>query len=328
MALVRSASPEIFAGVPPGVDPVAHIRAASPLPVHAEELIDAAVTRQALARLSVWDDIVNVLKLTYPIADWLGTMEIKWQKLGRAGGAKRTMLPDPGQIRGEDQKPGMGLDGVPVFCTWDDFTIHQRLLHAWARQGQQLDTTMVEQATRNVNESFEDLILYGASDILDSPFPVYGLLNAPSAVPTTFPKWTGSSVTGGDILKNIIAFVKLAQGQHHYGPFRVYISTFYGNILAEDYKEFGTISILARLLENKNIGAIVQADLLPEDSVVLLDPVSTVIDVAIGQSPIALNWQTGPTALSVENFLVLGVAVPRIKVDSVGQGGIVVATGI
>jgi hypothetical protein len=103
----------VLSGVPGNIpDPIAYIRANSPMPFHAEETIEQAITEVALDDLVLVDDL-DRQGLTTPLPNWLGHMDIKWQKRSRVGNPVASLVPDV-TMRREDAKFDLKLDGLPV----------------------------------------------------------------------------------------------------------------------------------------------------------------------------------------------------------------------
>jgi len=175
---------------------IPELRALSPLEENAQRLVDKAVVKVGLERLIVAADVLGK-GLIYPVPDPLSVMEIQWEQISKTGGAQRTMAPD---ARGENQLPDRKILQLPVYLTTDDFSINIRTLKMSERIGTPLDTTLVEDATRRVNESIEDALINGAGDVQVTKGPphtgsmtVPGLINAPNVNKFKF----GSSLTSG-----------------------------------------------------------------------------------------------------------------------------------
>ena len=115
------------------------MRAASPLPRDAQMLIDQAVIRTGLDRLSIVQDLLAE-GLTYPLPNPLSVTEIYWESISKTGGAFRTMSPE---ARGEYQLPARTPYRIPVYLTMDDFSLNIRTLLMSRRVGAPLDTTRV-----------------------------------------------------------------------------------------------------------------------------------------------------------------------------------------
>lgn len=297
------------------------IRAAAPLPRHAEEVLDAAVVGVGRQRLVLVDDLLNA-GLIYRLDNFMSVMQLTYQRTGEVGYAQRTMIPS---ARGERQMPDREYASLPIYLTWDDFSFGIRTLLEAERVGAPLDTTLVEQATRRVNEAFEDQAFNGAGIQING-------LTAPGALtnPVNTSNFTGSEAwdnaghTGEEIVSDILAMQDVSVADNYYGPWNVYIPRGYGSKMAQDYKAASDSTILQRALEIPGINAIKVADYLPANTVLMVQMTSNVVDVVLGQTPTQVSWTDGPGWNRF--WCVLGCLIVRWKADSNGGVGYVVGT--
>lgn len=299
---------------------VSAFRAATPLPKRTQEVIDQAVGRVGRQRLVIVDDLIKA-GLTVPMANWLSIPTLTSHELGEAGAAKQSMVPGG---RGERQIMQWTPYTIPIYCTWDDFQFDVREMMAAERVGQPLDTIHVEQATRNVNLSIEDAAINGGPTIGGSAVP--GLLNSNLTYNyASNEAWDVSAHDGSDILADVEGMINVAQAQKFFGPYNLYVPTTYGIKLLDDFKTYGTVSILNRLKEidtGQGPLNIKTVDRLPANKTLLVQMTSDVVDVIVGQQPIPVSWQPEPGWLY--NFVVLACVVTRVKTNAEGNTGIVV----
>lgn len=313
-ALLRAASQAGELSIPA-------LRSLSPLSDKAQVLVDKAVVEVGLQRLVITADLMAA-GLTYPLTDPLSVTQVEWETIGKTGGAQRTMSPS---ARGENQLPNQMLSRVPIYLTTDDFHLGIRTLKMSQRVGQPLDTTLVQQATRRVNEALEDATINGAGFKV-AGYEAYGLLNAPNAnTHTISTAWT--SATGAEIHADVMAMIGKLQADLKYGPYNLYVGTAYGNALTFDYKANGDKSVIARLREIEAGGRPLQikvADQLPATTVVLLQMTSDVVEIINGQPPTVIPWT------SLDGFtlywLVMAIMVPRVRTDYDGNSGICIGS--
>lgn len=292
-------------------------RAAAPLPIDAQRQIDNAVIRVGMERLTIVQDLINA-GLVYPLPNWLGVQTVYNEKTGRAGNARRSMVP---KTRGE--RFVLDREGVtiPVYATTSDYSFDIRSLMAAQRAGAPLETSHTEAAVRAVNEAFEDQAINGlgfnvdgntADGFLTNPVNTFGYVDNQS--------WTNTNHSGEDILADVLGMIEDAQDDFYYGPYNLYIPKAYWMKLMTDYKSATSGTILERL---QMPGLTIKvADMLPADRTILVQMTSNVVDVIVGQVPTALSWEDGP---GLERFfLILGCAIVRIKSDYAGRAGIVV----
>jgi hypothetical protein len=327
------------AGTPPalrllveGKLTVAQFRAMRPLPENAQKLIDDSVIRVGLDRLQVTADILQA-GLTYDIGQsFWGVTQLQWDMQSEAGGAKRTMEP---RARGENFIVDRTPTTIPVYLTWDTFELGIRTLAASQRGGGlPLDTTLIEQATRRVNEAIEDATINGIpTPVFGST--VYGLLNAPNANTYAYAggtAWDNVAKTGQQILNDVLAMVALAVADKHYGPYNLYIPTAYDIALNKNWSDGVTtfpITVRQRLEQMMFGGRALQvkvADQLPANRTVLVQMTKDVLDIVTGQEPTVISWdQDGGLGM---NWIVLACMIPRVKTTYTSQSGIVVGNTV
>ncbi len=304
----------------------AEMRAATPLTDEAQRTIDNSVVKVGTQRLTVTSDLM-ALGLTYPLTNPLSVLEIQWDSIGETGGAQRTMTPS---ARGQNQLPARTQRRLPVYLTTDDFFLGIRTLRASERTGMPLDTALIEQATRRVNEAIEDSVINGATleggtalQVAGNTVP--GLLNAPNVNQYTIAvPW--STATGDQILTDTLNMIGALQADKKYGPYLMYVGTAIGNSLNKDFKAGTSGSTLQRLQAVSNgtggLLSIKTADMMPTDTVVMFQATSDVIDLVVGQAPTVVPW-TSPDGFTLY-WMVMGIVIPRVRSDYNNASGIVV----
>lgn len=302
---------------------IASLRSLSPLSDKAQVLVDRAVVSVGLQRLIVAADVMAA-GLTYPLTDPLSVTQLEWEAISKTGGAQRTMNPS---ARGEFQLPNRSINRLPIYLTTDDFSLGIRTLKMSQRVGQPLDTTLVEQATRRVNEAIEDAMINGAGLVVGG-YGSPGILNAPNAnVYDITANWNVGTTTGDMMRVDVMNMIGLLQTDLKFGPYNLYIGTAYGNALTADFKANGDKSILARLQEIQAGGRGLQikvADQMPATTVALVQMTSDTVEMVVGQPPTVIPWT------SLDGFtlfwLVMAIMVPRVRSDYDGNSGIVVGS--
>lgn len=300
---------------------IAELRDLSPMPDDAQKLIDDAVIGVALERLVVFADVMAA-GLVFPISEPLSVLDVQWEQISKSGGAQRTMNPG---ARGESQLVDRSIKNIPIYVTADDFSLNVRSVLASARNGTPLDLTMVEQATRRVNEALEDAIINGA-DVQVGSNTTPGILGAPNVNTQAYvdnEAWTVVGHSGDDILADVLNMFDQLQTDKMYGPYNLYIPTTYGNKINQDFKANSDKTIRMRLeeLEAGGRNLIVRvADQLPTDRTILMQMTSDVIDIIDGEQPTVVPFT------SLDGFtlywIVMAIMVPRVKDDYTGQSGI------
>lgn len=313
------------------------LRALSPLSDKAQVLVDKAVINVGLERLVFAGDLLAA-GLTYPISDPLSVTQLEWEQINKVGNAQRTMSPS---ARGENQLVDRKIKRLPIYLTTDDFSIGIRTLKMSQRVGQPLDTTLVEQATRRVNEAIEDAAINGTTTLdgqtlqQTGGYQAPGLLNAPNANAYTLTvDWTAANVigtTGPAMLADLLAMIAKAQADFKYGPFNLYVGTSAGTVIESDFK-VNTMGTIRERLESVTAGGrnvqVRVADRMPNAStgvqVALVQMTSDVAQMVTGQAPTVIPWT------SLDGFtlywLVMAIMIPRMRDDYDGNSGVVIGT--
>lgn len=308
-------------------NPVAALKAYSPLPRDAQELIDNAIQRVGRENLVIYSDLYDS-GLTFPLPQWLALTTVTAGRLGESGHAQVGMV--PGTTRGERQMVDLAEWSTPVFSIWDDWELDAKTLATADRANYPLDPTLAEGATRAVNEKLEDITLNGLKDsagdnILVYGLPVYGLLNAPNANTYTYTggvAWDNPAKTGGEIVADVINMIKTAEAAFYRGPWTLYISTAYGFKLALDYTTGYPGTILQRLQQLPGL-TIKVVDTLADDQTILMKKSTNVFDFMVGMLPTSFSWPTNPQMpFSGVSSMVAAVIIPRPKYDYNNKSGI------
>lgn len=307
---------------------IGHIRAAAearalaPLPKYTQEVIDQAVVRIGRQRLQIVEDFLATPGLVVPMPNWLSIPTLTSHKIGEAGNAQVTMTP---KSRGERQIMQWTPYTIPIYTVWDDCSFEIREMMAAARVGQPLDTTHIEQATRNVNEKVEDIAINGSITVDGNATP--GLLDTTNTQAYgSNEAWTAAGHSGQDILQDVLNMVDVLKADKFYGPYNLYYPTTYETKLMQNWSD-GTntfpITIKQRLEQlefgGRNLRCRV-ADYLPTDRTLLIQMTNNVLDVIVGQAPTTVSWTDGPGW--ERYFVVLACIVPRIKSDANSNFGI------
>jgi hypothetical protein len=314
------------------------LRSLAPAPDKAQVAIDKAVVEVGLQRLTFAADILAA-GLTYTLTDPLSVAQLEWSTINKIGAAQRTMSPS---ARGENKLPIVVPNRLPIYLTTDQFEIDIRTLKMSQRVGMPLDTAIVKQCVRAVNEAIEDAALNGATtldgqDLAVAGYKAPGLLNAPNAETQnlTAAAWTTVPV-GSTVFAEVQAMMKKLQDNKKFGPYRLYVGTQIGNALDTDYNQTNNaqgLTIRQRLLQMDSLEAVRVADLLPAgngaspsigNKAALVQMTSDVIDMVVGQTPTVVPW-TSLDGFAIHN-LVMAIMIPRVRSDYNGDSGICIGT--
>jgi hypothetical protein len=200
--------------------------------------------------------------------------------------------------------------------------------------GMPLDTTLIEQKTRSVNEAIEDAGINGATTLDGQPlyvggFNAPGMLNAPNAnvKVLTAAAWSGNTPVGTTVMAEINAMFAQLVGDFKRGPYTLFVPTAVDFALNIDFKANGNDSIRARISQMNAGGRplrIVQLDYLPATKVVLMQMTRDVVDLIDGIRPTVIPY-TSATGMTFHN-MILAIMVPRFRTDYDGNSGIVIGT--
>jgi hypothetical protein len=305
-------------------------RALAPLVDKAQVLLDKAVIKVGLQRLTFVADILAE-GLTYNLNDPLSVTQLEWNKQNKVGAAYRSMTPSS---RYENKLPIVLPQRLPIYLTMDGFELDIRTLKVSQRVGTPLDTSNIEACTRAVNEAIEDAAINGATtldgqDLVVAGYNAPGLLNAPNAntQQLTAAAWGGAAPNGTTVQSEVLSMITKEQADKKYGPYNLYVPTAVGISLNMDFKANGNDSILQRLQEI-NVGGrnlrIRTADMMPANKVALVQMTSDVIEIVDGQRPTVIPW-TSLDGFKVNN-LVMGIMIPRVRSDYDGNSGVCIGT--
>jgi len=304
-------------------------RALAPLSERAQVVIDQAVLEVGLQRLTVAADIMAA-GLTYNLTDPLSVTQLEWSSTNKIGAAQRTMTPS---ARGENKLPVVTPNRLPIYLTTDGFELDIRTLKQSQRIGMPLDTTIVKQCTRSVNEAIEDATINGATtldgqDLKVAGYSAPGLLNAPNAETEswTLADWT-TAPNGANVFADVMAGVTKLQANKKFGPYHLYVGTAIANGMEFDYNATNNaqgLTIRQRLMQIEPLKKIAVADMMPANKAVLVQMTADVVDMVVGQPPTVIPW-TSLDGFTIHN-LVMAIMIPRVRSDYNGDSGVVVAT--
>lgn len=302
-------------------------RALAPLPERSQIVLDQAVVEVGLERLTFAADIMAA-GLVFNLSDPLSLTQLAWNSVNKVGAAQRTMSPS---ARGENKLPAMLENRLPIYLTTDNFSLDIRTLRMSQRVGIPLDTALIKQCTRSVNEAIEDAAINGAmtidgQDLQVAGYKAPGLVNAPNAATQalTAAAWDTTPV-GATIYAEVQAMLTKLRTNKKYGPYRMYVNTEVGANLDADYVTAAPQNtIKERLLKIEGLQAIRTADLMPAAKVVIVQMTSDVIDMVVGQRPTVIPY----TSLDGFTFfnLVMAIMIPRVRSDYNNASGVCIGT--
>lgn len=279
--------------------------------------IDRVVVDIARARLVGIADL-RTYGLVHPLGG-LGTILSAYEQMSDMSDANVDMS---GVTPGEEDKIEFSQVSIPVPIVHKDFRLNIRQLEASRRLGDGLDTTQAQVATRKVTEALESMLFNGVTMKVNAN-AIYGYTTHPNR---NIYSAAGDFGTISNIFPTVNGMVAAAEADNYYGPFGLYVaSTQYAEMRA-NYTDGSGQSAIQRCLESiPNLGFIKPATSLAAGSLVLVTFVADVVDLAVAQDIVPIEWEAEGGL--VQHFKTMCAMVPRIKADVDGKSGIVHATG-
>ena len=290
------------------------------------ELLDTRVIEVARERLNAVSDVFSA-GLTFDVPNALGTTIVQHQTRSEMVEAQISM---DGVTIAPSDRVLFNLVSTPLPIIHHDFQIGIRALEASRNGGIPLDTTQAEEASRQVSESLENLLLNGltSGDTLgfgtDSA-QLFGYTNRTSRNTVSLSgNWDESAQDGEAIVADVIAMIQANNNARMFGPYNLYIPTNYWVELQKDFKTNSDKTIMQRISEIAGIQRIVPVDKLADDNVLLIQMTRDNVDMAVGMQTTVVSWE-GQGGM-VLYFKVMTIMVPRIKLDYNNRSGVVHAT--
>jgi uncharacterized linocin/CFP29 family protein len=280
--------------------------------------IDDTIMRVAKQRLRLVSDLRS-RGLQYVIPDGFGKTVLTYEDMSDITEAEIGMDPN---IQGKADQPGFGSKHMPLPIVFKDFWLSTRAIRASRNGGSPLDLTTAELAARRVAELVEKLALGVAPSYVFGGQPVYGLTNFTGRLTKALTLPTAPGWTGTTLLNEILAMREQAQVANHYGPFVVYLSQAWDKYMDADFSTAkGDVTLRNRIKMVDGIEDVRTLDYLNTGyQVILLEMSQDVVREVVGMDITTVQWM--PTPFRV-HFKVLGILVPQVRADQVGNTGIV-----
>jgi hypothetical protein len=153
--------------------------------------------------------------------------------------------------------------------------------------------------------------------------PIYGYTTHPNRNTVAA---AGDFGTISNIWPTVNSMVAAAEADHYYGPYGLYVAGDQYAEMRNIYSDGSGQSAMQRCLDSiPQLRFIKPADVLTSGTLVLVTLVRDVVDLALAQDIVPIEWETKGGL--VQNFIVMCAMVPRVKADADGHSGIVHATG-
>lgn len=223
----------------------------------------------------------------------------------------------------DSQKDRLTFDevGVPIPIFHKDWSLNKRQLEASRTRGEPLSTTQVAISTRIVADSLEDCLFNGLPSLVVDGKTIYGYTTHPDRNTVTLSGSGWATATGRDIIGDTKNMLQAAYDDNKFGPFVMYVAKDIWAEIQMDYNDNkGDKTYKERIESFSDISEVKAGDSLPAGHVVLVQMTEDVVDLAVAQDIVNLEWQTNPMQ---SLFKVYGAMAPRVKADKNGSCGIV-----
>jgi uncharacterized linocin/CFP29 family protein len=278
--------------------------------------LDDAILGISRNRLGGIDDLVSN-GLVFSLGNAMGTTVLEYHDISDAMTANLSM---DGVTRGLGDRPVYTTNYLPLPIIHVDFEINMRVLEVSRRNGNPLDTTSLEAATRRVLEKLEAM-LFTSTTYTFGGGTIYSYLNHTWRNQLTLQKHWDDVATGEEILEDVRAMKQASIDSMHYGPWMIYVPTAYETRLDQDYKDNYPKTIRQRIMEIANIKGIKVVDTLPIHNVLMVQMTTDVVRLVRGMPIQVIEWQT--EGKFVTKYKVITIQVPQVRADQAHSSGVV-----
>ena len=280
--------------------------------------LDAALINVALPRLRIVEDL-RAAGLVHNLGG-LGTIMTGYEKASDISPADVSM---DGLAQSENDTIDFTEVQVPVPITHKDYRINLRKLEASRRLGESIDVMTARAAARQVAEQLEDAVFNGISSINVNGQTITGLTNQADINTLGGTDWG----TIANIYTDCMNAVATEEADNFFGPYDMYVATTQYGQMRQIYADGSRESAMERVLRGiPQIRSIRVSDSLTAGSAILFEMREDVIDLAIAQDIVNIEWETKGGWVMWNK--VYAVMVPRVKSDYDGRSGICYITGI
>jgi len=283
--------------------------------------LDDAILPIARNRLNGIADL-EAHGLVYTLGNAMGTTVLEWHDVSDSMEAELTM---DGVTRSKGDRPIFSTKYLPIPVIHVDYEINARVLAASRKQGNPLDVTSVEHATRRIAEYLESMLFTDIeTNFADGKVQSYINYDNRNTI-TLASKWDNSGVTGALIIADVMTMKQASMDAKHYGDWMLYVPSDYETTLDEDYSSSkGTNTIRERILQIRGIMGVKVVDTLPDDNVLLVQMTSDVVRLVKGMGIQNVQWDT--EGRWITKYKVMTIQVPQLRADQDGNCGINHAT--
>ena len=284
---------------------------------HEEHILyDDALLKIVRQRLNGIEDL-RAMGLTKKIGN-LGITLSKYERLGDMTAATVSM---DGVTKAQKDRVTYDEVGVPIPIFHEEWSLNIRQLMASRNRGEALDTTQTEIAARLVADRMEQVLYLGLPDLIVDGKQIYGYTNHPNRNTFTL-SGSGWAVSAGrDIIGDTERMLNALYADNRFGPFVMYVAKDLWSTIQKDYNDVkGEKTYKERIEAFAGISQVKHGDFLPAGNVVVVQLTSDVVDLAVAQDIVNIEWQTNPMQTEYKVYAALA---PRVKVDRNLSSGIV-----
>lgn len=289
--------------------------------------LDQVVVQAARPRLRFFNDL-RAAGLNINLTNALG--KTVWQYERQSSISEATVSMD-GLRKGDADRPVYDMDQMPLPIIHKDFSFSARQIAVSRNSNMPIDISTAGMASRMVAEKVERLALGVDPEFQFGGGNIYGVCNYPNRLTKLFSNpWLSNGArdtnwTPGILQREILEARRALADSKHYGPFAIYHSPDFDEVLDDDYNLTTSgistaLTLRERLLKIDSIQSIKTSEFLPKGTMVMLEMDINTIQAVTGMDITTVQWQTeGGFEI---HFKVICILLPRLKSDFYGNCGI------
>ena len=275
---------------------------------------DERLVAIARERLTGIDDLRNAgLIKSYDF----GTTVAMYERVGDVTAAEVNM---DGRTDAQNDRVSYDEVGVPIPIIQKRWKLGKRQIAASRTRGAPLPTDIMEASARAVIDTCEGMLFNGLPGFTFDGKSIYGYTTHPNRNTVALAgSWAGDNV--GTVQADTVAMLKAAYDDNMFGPFTMYVAKDIWANIQRDYNDNkGDKTHLERILAYSDIATVRPGDMLADGNVLLVQLSSNVVDLAVAQDMVNVQWEEHPMDTS---FMIYAAMVPRIKADKEGRCGVI-----
>lgn len=279
-------------------------------------LLDRAIMQAARPRMRLWNDLRSMVE-PVTIANGMNYSMITHQRTGVPGRAQLTM---DGIVRGRQERKSFDTAGTPLPIVSKEFSLTTREIAMSRQMGTNLDTAGAVDAAQSCAEEIERVVAGTADSFAYGGYSIYGYTTFPSRLTGTFLIPTDGAWTPDTARNSVLTMLQALNNANHHGPFKLYYSYPWMKYMLQRYSTYEGASLVEILSRLPLISGIEQADYLSGYQLILVEANPSVAQAIVGMELQTIQWEEEGGLEQV--FKVMGILVPRLRADKLGQTGI------